>query len=500
MRNPWPCAAGGIVCATLFAVTAFSQSRPPASTGQLDTSPAIFGVLAAANAAGYDAGADSPSANPLRKQLRDYLAKQNLESLGPLKRYLRDHRAKDPSTELSQYISFALLSTGPPDFKPAHPELPRPPEVSGLDELPPLLAAFWQEAKLEQIWRQVQPAYDQAIAQYTDPVSRAVLQVNAYLRNTTDGYLGRRFQIFIDLLGAPNQVQSRGYVDDYFVVVTSAPEPPIEDIRHAYLHYIADPLTNKFSDAVKTKKALGDYAQGSPILSELYKGDFLLLTRESFIKAVESRIDRKPAMVQQALREGFVVTPAIAERLDVYEKQEQAMRLYFPDMIAGIDLKKEEKRLDHVDFLSDSPQRTVRAPQPAEPPKPELTGAAKSLEDAEEAYRSRDLPRAKTTFLKVLKETDEKPLHAKAYYGLARIAVLERDPETGDRFFREVLGLEPDPETKSWSLLYLARLADSQKDRGQAQEFYKQALAVPGAPESVRQAAEKGVKEPFTGK
>ena len=77
------------------------------------------------------------------------------------------------------------------------------------------------------------------------------------------------------------------------------------------------------------------------------------------------------------------------------------------------------------------------------------------------------------------------------------IAVLERDPETGDRLFRKVLELDPDASTRSWSLLYLARLADSQGERAEAQEFYRQAVAVEGAPDAVRQAAEKGLKEEF---
>ena len=46
------------------------------------------------------------------------------------------------------------------------------------------------------------------------------------------------------------------------------------------------------------------------------------------------------------------------------------------------------------------------------------------------------------------------------------------------RLFQKGIGAEsPDASTKSWSLLYLARLADSQGDREQAQENYKAALA-----------------------
>ena len=125
---------------------------------------------------------------------------------------------------------------------------------------------------------------------------------------------------------------------------------------------------------------------------------------------------------------------------------------------------------------------------------PELTGLAKTLEEAEKAYADRELPRAKLAYLKVLEGPDEQTRHAKSYYGLARIAVLERDPESGDRLFRKVLESSPDAETKSWSLLYLARLADSQGDRDQAVENYRAALAVDGVPASVRQAAEKGLE------
>jgi len=487
----------------LAAASAIAQSRrsaPAGPPGQLDANPALFAVLAAANAAGYDAEIDSPTNSPVRKFVRDYLAKQNLQTLAPLQRFLRDARPPDPVAELSQYISFALFSTGPPSFKPLRADLGLPPDASRLAELPPLLAAFYQEARLDELWRKVQPMYEDALGQYTAPVSRAVLEVNAYLRNPSSGYLGSRFQVYVELLGAPNQVQTRNYIDDSFVVVTPAAELPIQDIRHAYLHYLADPLAIKFSADLKKKSALGDYALGSGLLSDEYKKDFVRLATECFIKAVESRIARKPAMVDQALREGFVLAPAFAELLADYEKQDQAMRLYFPDMVAQIDLKREEKRLEHIDFASAPAVRTVHPPAVAAPAKPILTGAAKTLDEAENAYLDRDLARAKTAYLRVLNQTSENSMHAKAYYGLARIAALERDPETADRLFRKVLDLDPDPSTKSWSLLYLGRLADSQKDRQAATEFYKQALAVPGVPDTVRDSAQKGLESPFTNK
>lgn len=480
-----------------FAQTPAKPNRP--TQNQLDSNEALFTVMAAINVAGFDQGIDSPTNSQLRKQVRDYLKAKNLKSVLPLERFLREHRPDKPSQEITQYISFALSIDGAPDFSYRYPVDSLPPDVADLQGLTPLLIAFYKEANLGDVWKRVQPAYDQVIAEYQAPIARAVLQANGYLRNDTSGYLGRRFQIYVDLLGPPNQVQMRNYGDDFYVVVTPAGDLPVEEIRHAYLFYMLDPLALKFSSYVQAKHAVGDYALGSPILDPQFKNDFGLLTTACLIKAVESRIDHQPKLIEQALREGYVLTPALDEQLAVYEQQESAMRLYYPDLIKGIDMAREEKRLDHIDFYEKAPalrERTVTVQEKG----PVLTGAAKTLDDAEQAYLKRDLSRAKDGYLEVLKQTNELPVHAKAYYGLARIAVLERNPELGDRLFRKVLELQPDPVTKSWSLLYLARLADSQSDRAQAQDFYKAALAVDGAPDSVRQAAQKGLNQAFTRK
>ena len=300
-------------------------------------------------------------------------------------------------------------------------------------------------------------------------------------------------------MGAPNQVQTRSYVDDYFVILTPSPEPPVEQIRHAYLHYLLDMLPLKYTETVSSKHALGDYALGASILEQQYKDDFMLLTTECLIKAIESRLDRKPAEVDQALREGFVMTPAISELLPEFEKQEQSMRLYFPAMIDAIDLAREEKRLDHIEFAHSRSNLKVKPVQREVGPAP-LTGVEKTLDEAENAYLARDLPHAREIFMRSLKETDLKSEHAKAYYGLARISLLEKDPAKADELFRVVLDQDPDAATKSWSLLYLGRLADSQGWREEAVGHYKAALAVPGLPDSVRTAAEQGLKSAFANK
>jgi len=63
--------------------------------------------------------------------------------------------------------------------------------------------------------------------------------------------------------------------------------------------------------------------------------------------------------------------------------------------------------------------------------------------------------------------------------------------------FQKTLELSPDAETKSWAYLYLGRLADAAGEREQAEENYRAALAIEGAPASVKSAAEKGLAQPF---
>ena len=492
----------------LTAAMAWPQTRtlqrpeppPPEPYNQLDSSETLFYVLAAINAAGYDEEAGSSTNNPLRGRVREYLAKQNLESLLPLKRFVRDHKLRNPAADLGQYISFALWSKGAPDFTPANPDLPQPADADALYEFPPVLAAFYQEAKLGVLWQQAQPDYQRAIAEFHEPVIFAVQQVNAYLRYVNSGVRRGRFQILVDLLGAPNQVQFRNYIDDYFVVVTPAVEQPIFDIRHAYLRYQVDPLGARFADDLQKKARLGERALESPLLGEQYRVDFVRLATECLIKAVESRLDRKSALAEEAAREGFVLAPAFAELLQEYEHQELAMRLYLPDMIKAIDVKKEQQRIARIDFLKERPVRTYRVTSEVKPP--ELTGAAKTLDEAEQLFLDREksadnASKAKELFLKAMQETDQKPMHAKAYYGLARIALLDRDPETADRFFRKILELEPDPATKAWALVYIGKLDDSQGEKEPAQESYKAALAVQGISDLARQEAQRGLTGAF---
>jgi len=275
-------------------------------------------------------------------------------------------------------------------------------------------------------------------------------------------------------------------------VVTPSAEPRIQDVRHAYLHYLLDPLATRNAEIIMRKRGLADHAQRAPALHESFKSDYLLLVTESLIKAIEARLDGKPDLVPVDMREGYILTAYFSEQLPVYEKQEQAMRLYYADLIRPIDLKHEDVRLSQLEFVEEARVRQAKVLVPAKPP--ELQGANKTLDDAEQLYTARNLEPARQLYLKVLEETPEKPMHAKAYYGLARVAALEKNPELAERLFQKTLECEPEPPVRAWTLVYLGRLSDAAGDHEQAVKHYQEALAVEGASPAAHQAAEQGAQ------
>jgi tetratricopeptide (TPR) repeat protein len=473
-----------------LAVCALTSARAQTTdTGQLDASPTLFTIMAALNAVGYDTDLASPNNHPLRAQIRVELAKQNIPSLAAIKTFFDRHRQRNDSDELAQYISFGLMAGPPPAFTFKTRDMDLPPDVRKLLGLTPLLAAFYNEARIADLWQQSQPEIEKYLERYHYGVSESVLQVNAYLRQQTSGFRGRHFQIYVELLAGPNQIQTRSFGDNYFIVVTPSPEPRIFDVRHSYLHYMLDPLSIRYRDILERKKPLADHVLRAAALDPALKDDFSLLATESLIKAVEARLDHQPAAVQAALRQGLILAPYFSEQLPVYEKQEQAMLLYYPSLVGKIELVAEDRRLSQVEFDKEAPVRLIHNAPVVPPPAPQLTGAAKTLDDAEQAYTARDLDKAKDLYLAVLQQTDKPEMHGSAYYGLARIAALQKDPETASKLFEKTLESQPQPQVKAWTLVYLGRLAIAAQEPAQAKGYFESALQVEGASQAAQQAA-----------
>ncbi len=484
-----------------LAVAAALISAPsaPAQHGSIDANESLFTVMAAINAAGYDAELDSPTNHPLRKQIRSYLANRNLASAERLKEFYSGVKLDNEAADLGQFISFALVCDGPPGFGFETLDFDMPPDVQRLGEFSPLLAEFYREADIASIYQKIQPAIEEFAGIYHGPVSESLFELNGYLRNPTSGVAGRAFQIVLSLLAAPNQIHTRSYASNYYVVVSPSSAIQIEDVRYTYLHYVLEPVVSRAQEALEGIRPLGDYALGAPHLPEHYKYDFQLQATSSLIKAIQARLTNEPpedkeSRVDRAYRQGYILAPAFYEQLSGYEKQDTAMRLYFREMVEAIDLAKEEARAQTLEFDQRKPVRKVK---PAVRPEPEMSAAAKSLERAEELYRNRDLEAARKIFLEVQQQTADRQLQARAYYGLARVATLENNAELAVSLFERSLELRPTPPDRSWILVYLGRLSDLAGDSDAARNYYREALAVDGGSEKARETARQGAAGAF---
>ncbi len=453
----------------------------------------MFVTLAAINAAGYDAGIDSPLNQQfkVRTQIREELAKKKIPSLPDLKEFYQHHKKASDTADLSQYLSFALTAGDAPTFELPSGEVP--PDVEGLRGLSPLLARFYKEADLEGLWNRSQPAYTAAMGQYQDAVIGTLFEANGYLRNPS-GYLGRRFQIYLDLLGAPDQVQVRSYRDDYFVIITPTSTPVVDEIRDAYLAYLLDPLSFKYSEIIKSKKPLAKYAQEAPALDLAYKDDFSLLVTKCLIKAIDSRLmhggaEKRASFVNDAMRQGFILTAGFADLLPAYEKQLDAFRLYYPDLLTALDVRKEEKRLKNVEFVKAMPPRVI-----APPVKMQIDPAEESISTAEGLFEQHDSENARKAFKKALGETSDKALQARAYYGLGLISLEEKRWDEALNLFQRTVEANPASSSAAWSHYYLGQLQLKAGDPKKAMTQFQSALATQGISAKARDATERAMQ------
>ena len=497
-------AAAALVASACFLAGLPLLAQHPA---RVDSSLPLFVVMAAINAAGYEAGVDSPHASPVRRLVRQQVAAAKPASLEALRAFYVAQRHPDPAFDLSQYISFALLIGGPPDFpfRVQEPELP--PEVSALRDLRPLLAAFYQEANLEALWEEYRPAYERELDRYNEGLGYLMLELNGYLRIASSGFLGRNFWVHVDLLGAPGQANARGFGRDYYVVVSTAPELKLKEIRHGLLHYLLEPLALKHRSLVRTKSDLQWFAEAAHGLQPALRKDFRLLLSESLIRALELRLaEDTPAAKQQRLREilegGHFLAPYFYEALEKFEQQEAGIRIYYPEMLEKLDVGHERKRLAGVQFREATEADGLgHLRMPAMP----VAGATDStpnaseeetvLAQAEDAMARQDFAQARRLFRAALEKNGA--LQARALYGLALVATQERQPELARSYFERTLEVSKDPHLLAWSHIYLGRIYDMKQERELAVEHYRQALETQDVEAATRRAAELGLEAPF---
>jgi hypothetical protein len=191
-----------------------------------------------------------------------------------IREYYKQHDSADPGAALSRYLWFGLVSGPAPDFKPTMRREDLPPEVLALEGFSELLSKYYQEQKIGLLWRQMQPAYNREIERMHEAVSQILFVTGGYLRAMAQPSDPRSFTIIVEpLVGRITNVRNFG--DHYAIVLSGGDDVPVDVVRHAYLHFLLDPLPLRYPHVIAVKRPLFQKAAAAPRLAPDLKDDYL---------------------------------------------------------------------------------------------------------------------------------------------------------------------------------------------------------------------------------
>jgi hypothetical protein len=481
------------------------QSSDPSIS--VDASPQIFAVMCALDASGFDSQEITSADMPARVALREDLLKLQGPATQAMRRFYRDHALASPTETLTPYMTFALVADPPPTFQlPADRDL-LPPSVLTIDGFQDVISDFYQEAHLDARWAKIEPESEPLIVLFRAALRRIVTVSDAYLRELPKPQYGRTFTVYVEpLVGSRANFRNTG--DRYAIVVGSLSDASVNTIQHAYLHYMLDPFVLRYRPVVYTKRALLNVAARAPQLPSEYHDDFVSFMDECLIKAVELRLrhlsgERLEAELKVNDESGFILVRPLVAQLQKFEKDAPAMSYYFPGLITGIDVEAEQKRLQGITFASAGATPALEHGQ-SEPPQSELE---RWIAEGNRQIATKDTEAAAATFQTAFAKYPNDP---RVMYGLAIASVLSGDGDRAKGLFEQLVSprnsaapgqgggsLPADPSIMAWSHVYLGRIHDLEDERELAVSEYQAALAVEGAPEVARVAAQSGVETAY---
>lgn len=484
--------------------TAGRAQAPPQNAVYLDGSEAMFTTMCALLAAGFESNVSSDNWTAFRAQMRERLRQQQGPAVDAVRQFYRQHELRDPGATLSRYLWFGLVSGPAPAFQPILRRDELPPDVIALLGFSELLSSYYQEQKIGDLWRQVQPIYEREIQGLHESLTQIIFTSSAYLREILDPYSKRKFSIVVEpLVGRITNVRNFG--DRYALVLSGGENIPMDVVRHAFLHFMLDPLPLMYPHVTAVKRPLYDTAAKAPRLVTDLKDDFPSYFAECMVRAVELRLKRmSPGEREAALRrndeDGYVLVRPLFGALANFENSEPSMKRYFPDLVRSIDVAAEAKRLTAIHFAPAEEAQTdqAAAEEVARPKKtlpttvPNDAEAIAALTEGERQIAAKNPRAAEASFQKVLTKYPDQP---RAWFGIGVVAYMNHDAARAKEVFGRLTAGEhaatQDPRVLTWSHVYLARIYDYEGNSSVARSEYKSALAVEGGPEEARQAAQK---------
>src|SRR5690348_237063 len=420
------------------------EQSAPQNAVSVDGSEAMFTTMCALLAAGFESNISSDNWTSFRAQMRERLRQQKGPAVDAVRQFYRQHELRDPGATLSRYLWFGLVSGPAPGFQPILRRDELPPEVIALFGFSELLSNYYQEQKIGELWRQVQPIYNREIQHLHEPLTQVVFTSTGYLREILEPYSARKFTIIIEpLVGRITNVRNFG--DRYALVLSGAEDVPQDVVRHAFLHFMLDPLPLMYPHVIAVKRPLYDTAAKAPRLVADLKDDFPSYFAECTVRAVELRMKRmSPGEREAALSrndaDGYVLVRPLVAALANFEQSEPSMKRYFPDLVRSIDERVEAKRLSGIQFApadveqaEDAAAEVVARPKKVLPTTvPNDTEVIAALTEGERQIAAKNSRLAEASFQKVLTKYPDQP---RAWFGMGVVAYMDHDAARAKQVF-----------------------------------------------------------------
>jgi tetratricopeptide (TPR) repeat protein len=477
----------------------------PQSTVSVDGSEAMFTTICALLAAGFESNVSADNWTAFRAQMRERLRHQQGPAVDAVREFYRQHELRDPGATLSRYLWFGLVSGPAPAFQPVLKRDELPPEIIALEGFSEILSNYYQEQKIGPLWRQVQPIYNREVERLHDPVSQIVFVTSGYLREILEQSGPRSFAIVVEpLVGRITNVRNFG--NHYALVLSGGEEIPTDLVRHAFLHFLLDPLPLMYPHVTAVKHPLFEKAAAAPRLAPELKDDYASYFAECLVRAVELKLKRmspgeREAAMSRDDEAGYVLVSPLFAALPKFENSEPSMKFFFPDLVRAIDIGAETKRLAAVKFApadvansedEAANEKIAREKKAAPTTVPNDAEVITALTEGERRIAEKNPRAAEASFQKVLTKYPDQP---RAWYGIGLVAMLDHDAARAKQVFGRLTVGEhaatEDPMVLVWSHVYLARIYDYEGNAEVARTEYQSALAVQGGPDQAKQTAQK---------
>ena len=464
----------------------------------------VFTVMAALNAAGFDYETSGRDMSGVRQLVRREIKKIDPDLLERLQSFYSSHNpTMDDADQQVAYTSLALLLSGPPEFEVTIQETELPEDVQQVLGFEKLVKEFYETASIGSLWQSQQPTYEAELISYQTVVKDLIAQTLDYFRIPPRVVLDRQIILIPDLLNAKTIVNVRNLDLVYYVVVGPTDEAAENhhQIQHEYLHFLIDPLIEKFGMALIEHGDLLDLAHAQPRLKPQFQNKFFLLVAESLIESVLLRLhdsENSDRELVRLFRQGLIFAPYFSRELKRYEQETELISFpsYVETLLKSIEnplIEEDAKLIAALESeIKGLQQQELETQQRAIDEVTQRNHVNSRLNEAAVLLSKKEFQPAQKTLQEILLDD---PDNGNAYFYLAQVASQTEQFEQAVEYYTRA-GNTPGIDTwiQAWSLLRIGNYHAFQGQTEEARTFFGRVLGLEGDLRGAREEAQESLE------